>query len=94
MGRVIKLIQFLDDYSDTGDEGEACIQGEFKYVHLERDSYEFYDGEDDDGDSIYNDRTSISFTNTEAQAIVGTRLSYVPKDEITYSILEIELEEA
>jgi len=91
---VIKLIQFHSKYYDTGGSSENCNLGEMQFVANEDDSYEYYDGDDEDGESIYNERESISFTDNIEDAKRERHLSYVPKNAIDYTIIEIELKEA
>jgi len=84
----LKLVQFHNYYSETGGDGLNCRTGRWCYLHDERDSYEYYMGENDDGDDEYEERRSLSFSDELEHAQEGNYLTYVPKDEVSYAILE------
>lgn len=94
MSKVIQLVQFKNRYTETGGEGDDCRKGDIVYMNEEKDSHEFYMGDDDDGDSMYDEKECLSFTTDLKDAERGRYLSYVPTDEIEYTTITIELEEA
>jgi hypothetical protein len=56
----------------------------------EDDSYEFYDGDDDDGESMYSERECLSFAMSKSDSDRQRNLTYVPKLDFDYTVIEIE----
>jgi hypothetical protein len=94
MSKVIRLVQFHTNHTDTGGEGEYCRVGDMKYLSDENDTYEYYLGDDDDGDSMYDELESISFSDSLDDIRRDRYLSYVPINKMDYVTITIELEEA
>lgn len=89
------LVQFHKVPERTGGYDETNPKvGEFLACYSEHDEYEFYEGEDDEGSDVYEYMECISWCDTFEDIERDRRISYSTKQDITYSTLEIEMEEA
>lgn len=89
--KLITLIQFHSGIDLTGGNADVKIRTTY-YLNDEDDSYEFYLGEDDNGDEQYDNRSAISVFDCIDDLLAEEFHYFVSGDDLLYSTIEIEVE--
>lgn len=87
------MVQFQKNSDLVCGQEDILVKGEIHYLVDEDDCYEYFLGENDDGDEEYDELASISFTSTLESAQRNRFKSYTPRRQMDYAILTIEMED-
>lgn len=92
MTKTIQLIQFHNWNDNSDDRSDRQVIGKWFILGEEESSYEFFDGEDDDGESIYVDKDCVKYFDNISDYLADDNAGYVINRRLRYSVIDIEVE--
>ena len=92
MIKTIKLIQFHNWAYDSDDRLEKNMIGKWFFLDEEDMYYEFYDGDDDNGEPIYNEKVCIKYFDTMDDYLDDDNAGYVQSRRLKYKVIEIDVD--
>ena len=88
----ITLIQFHNHTEDSDDRSARTMKGHWYILESLDDIYEFYHGDDDEGESIYTEKRTVSYYDTFNDFFNEEYLGHMVLRGLKYSLLTIEVD--
>jgi hypothetical protein len=92
MIKTIRLIQFHNHTEDTDDRDARSVVGKWFILGEENCHAEFYDGEDDHGDSVYVDKECVSYFDSIEDYLRDDNAGYMVMRRLRYSTFDFGVE--
>ena len=88
----ITLIQFHNHTEDSDDRSPRNMKGRWFILESVNDVYEFYNGEDDNGDPTYDEKYCVSYYDDFNDFMNEENLGYMVKRGLKYSLFTFEID--
>lgn len=89
--RTITLIQFHNHTEDSDDRTGRTMVGNWFILDDEDAENEFYDGDDDEGDSIYINKSCVSYFDSFDDYLADDNRGYMVRRNLKYTLISMDV---